>query len=163
MEWLPDFLKQITISKSFSGAAFITSASLLFGPRFFPRLFEPLPNKWVAPATGTLVFSLALLSFWLFPEIWRGIRWTKRYVRSRTLTKNEKFLIFLLADLANEPLDLNALSRQGLPKLELLEWSHSLSKKGLVVINPYNENLITLSTEGRQRALMIKANLIEKK
>ena len=163
MEWLSELLKHITISKSFTGAVFVTSASLLTGPKWAPSFFEPIPKEWGAPITGALIFSGALLFFWFVPSVWKlGTKtalWLPHYFRSRTLTSNEEAMMFVLADIADESLNLGNLNyRSGeLSKLEALALSLSLSRKGLVKINPYNENLITLSAQGRQRALKLKA------
>lgn len=44
----------------------------------------------------------------------------------------------------------------GLSKLEVLEMIHALSRKGLVSINPFSSQLVSLTARGRERALEIQ-------
>jgi hypothetical protein len=165
MEWLSDLLKHITSSRSLTVAVFVTSASLLFGPKWLPEFLGPLPDKWITPATGALVFSGVLLFFWLIPAAWNVgvivVRWIARCLYSKNLTDHEQVLMLMLAELADESLNLRTLDYKNseLSKLEVLELSSCLSRKGLVNINQYDENLIALSSGGRQRVLEIKAKL----
>ena len=163
MEWLSELLKHIANSRSFTGAVFVTSGSLLIGPKWFTSYFEVLPKQWIVPTTGALIFSGVLLSFWLTPAAWKlsvkAIFWFPKYFHSRALTEHEEVLMFILADLADESLNLASLNYTtgALSKLEVLALSSSLSRKGLVTINQFSENLVTLSAQGRQRALELKA------
>ena len=63
-----------------------------------------------------------------------------------------------MANLADESLDLRSInySEINLPKLEVLQVASALSKKGLIRINSYEENLISLTSRGRERALQIQ-------
>lgn len=165
MEWLSDLIKHITISRSFTGAVFFTSGSLLTGPKWFPAYFEPLPKDWIVPATGALIFSGVLLLFWFLPVAWtvgtKTLLWIPQYLHSRRLNAAEEALMFVLADVADEYLNLANLDYASgkLSKLEVLALSSSLSRKGLVRINEYDENLIRLSPQGRQRALELRRSV----
>jgi hypothetical protein len=162
MEWLSELIKHITISRSFTGAVFITSGALVFGNWWWPDYFDPFPKEWAIPANGALIFSGTLLLFWIIPAVWRtsvnAIFWIPKRIRSRSLSPNEEGLIEILANLADEPLNLERLNYAAgvFSKLEVLELSAGLERKGLVEINPYDENLVKLSAEGRRRALLIK-------
>lgn len=161
MEWLFEILKHITISRSFTGAVFLTSASLLFGPNIFPDFFEPLPRDWKILSIGALIFSGVILLVWLIPALYKSIKKhisiVLKFILSRSLTDNEEALIKELANFADESLDLRQLdyTTGSVSKLEIFAIAASLSKKGLVAINPYEENLIQLSRQGRFRAIQI--------
>jgi hypothetical protein len=162
MEWLSELIKHITISRPFLGAVFITFGALVFGNRWCPDYFDPFPKEWAIPATGALIFSGTLLLFWIIPAAWRtsvnAIFWIAKRIRSRNLSPNEKGFIERLADFTDGSLNLENLYyvSVGFSKLELLELSAGLQRKGFVEINPHSENLVTLSAEGRRRALRIK-------
>lgn len=162
MDWLSEFLKRVTVSRSFSGAVFVASMALLVGPKWLPGYFEPLPKDWIAPATTALVLTGTLLFFWLVSIVWRiGSRlvtWVSKFFQSRNLAVREKIFMLTLSQFADRPLNLNDLdySNSALSKLEMLELTTGLERKGLVSTNPYDENLVSLSAEGRKRALRIR-------
>ena len=58
----------------------------------------------------------------------------------------------------SEPINLENINYEAvrMSRLEVLELMHSLKKKGLVLINPYADNLVSLTPTGRQRALEIQ-------
>jgi hypothetical protein len=162
MEWLSELIKTLTLSRALIGATFVTSGAFLGGNKLWPNYFEPLPKDWVIPVSGFFMFSGMLLVFWFIPKIWRlfveiahgAIKW----IKSLKLANEEKVLILICASCPDQPCNLDKLPRKrgALTKLELLELAVRLSKKGLVDINQYNENLITLSAQGRKRALQMK-------
>jgi len=163
MQWLSDIFKHITISRPLTGAVFLTSASLLFGPNVLPGFFETLPREFKTPFIAAFIFSGVILLIWLIPSLYKTIKkhtsTALKFLLSIALTENEEALIKVLADFADESLDLRQLdyTTGAVSKLELLAIAASLSRKGLVAINPYEENLIRLSRQGRSRAIQIKA------
>lgn len=162
MSWMSDFLKHITVSRSFVFAVFVTSGVLLFGKLYFPEIINPLPERWAIVVSGALVFSSVLLLWWLIPAAGKLIsslfKRTAQFVRSQSLSELEESLLLAMANLADESLDLRSInySEINLPKLEVLQVASALSKKGLIRINSYEENLISLTSRGRERALQIQ-------
>lgn len=166
MEWLSELVKHITLSRTLSGATFVTSASLMLGHKWLPGYIEPLPKEWGTPTSAALIFSGALLFFWLVPAVWKvgtsAIIWIPKNFLSKSLSPNEKALMQVLAKLADESLNLNHLAYQSgvLTKLEVLDVTASLARKGLLDINPFEENLVCLSSKGRRRALALANNML---
>lgn len=162
MNWISDVLKHLTVSRSFVVAIFVTSGGLLFGNLYFPKLVKPLPDQWAIAASGALIFSSVLLLWWLIPAIWnyisRLVQSVIQVLNSYSLSKLEESILLALGNLADESLDLRTInySEINLPKLEILNLTTSLAKKGLVRINPFEENLVSLTKRGRQRALKIQ-------
>lgn len=86
------------------------------------------------------------------------VTWVSKFFQSRNLAVREKIFMLTLSQFADRPLNLNDLdySNSALSKLEMLELTTGLERKGLVSTNPYDENLVSLSAEGRKRALRIR-------
>ena len=161
MNWVSDILKHLTVSRSFVVAIFVTSGVLLFGRVHFPTVIKPLPDQWHIVASGALVFTSVLLLWWIVPAIWKTI--SKLYngfaqrIGGLKLSGDEKSLLIAMGHLADEALDLRFINYKevGLTKLEVLQLSKKLSRKGLVRINFMEENLLTLTQRGRERALKL--------
>lgn len=164
MEWLSEIIKHINASITFTAALFITSTALIIGPSYYPSLFNELDGKWKIGAVGMAVFSATMIIVWLIPKLWQGAKsiFTKGSIAlsSKSLSANEKDLISALGRLADESLNLRNLnySEVGLSKLEVLALSKKLSGKGLVDINMFEENLISLSSLGRDKAIKLMAS-----
>ena len=160
MGWLSDLMKHFTVSKSFTGAVFVTSAFLLFGSQLLPTVFEPAPDGWRVPLMGALIFCATLLLIWSIPPAWlffsKHTKDATLYLKARTLSK-EEYLMRGLANIADESLDLRSFryNEMGVSKLEVMSVFKKLSSKGLVEINPFDENLVKLSSSGRVRALQL--------
>ncbi len=45
MNWVSEIFKDITVSKTLTGACFITGISLLFAPTLFPDTLEAIPKN----------------------------------------------------------------------------------------------------------------------
>lgn len=167
MEWLYEIIKHINASITFTASLFITSTALIIGPSYYPSLFNELDGKWKIGAVGMAVFSATMIIVWLIPKLWQGAMsiFTKGSIAlsSKSLSANEKDLIPALGRLADESLNLRNLrnlnySEVGLSKLEVLALSKKLSGKGLVDINMFEENLISLSSLGRDKAIKLMAS-----
>jgi hypothetical protein len=162
MQWFSDLMKHVTVSKSFAGAVFVTSAVLLFGPLLFPEALAVLPNGWRIFLVGALVFTGALLVIWSVPGLWKLVSSSVveviRKFRAKQLSSDEEALMHALADLADEPLDLRMLDYESLQrtKLDVMDVVRQLSDKGLVETNRFEENLVSLTPAGRKRALEVQ-------
>ena len=160
MDWLPELLKNLTVSRSFTGALFIASISVLGLPHLAPEFAEPVPNGWRWLVIGISIFSASLLSFWLFSALWEQLAKVPKKVRGaipvRPLTDFENsFLLFLGTDYPNDSLDIDNLNHQKTSKLELLQMCKDLEALELVRINPFNDNLVSLTESGRIKALLL--------
>ena len=63
-----------------------------------------------------------------------------------------------MGDNPSEPMNLDGINYRDAPfsKLELMQWVADLEKNNLVTINPWHENLVTLTVSGREKALEIQ-------
>ena len=162
MDWLPTLLKHLAISRSVVGAGFFASAVLYFGPRIAPAYVDRVPNEWAFALVGALAFSASLLFFWFVSSVWISSKrqWTriKDMFSSCEVSQTEVNALHALGENPSEPLNLESIDYVSLSmsRLEVLELVGNLEKKGLVSINPYGPNLISLTAPGRQRALEIQ-------
>jgi len=168
MEWLVDFLKSISGSRSFTGATFVTALSLLMGPTWWSKYFSPLPKEWVLPTTAILVFSGVLLSLWAVAAIWEEAQWFLQknpHLFKSKITRSESTLMILLAESPDESMDLANLN--GIPnaisKLELREVAATLARKGLIEVNMFGQNFVSLTPYGRRSALKLMKTIITSK
>ena len=159
MDWLTEFIKHLTISKTVCFALTITSAALLFGHSLLPNLIEPLDPQWKVPAIAALVFSCTLLLVWSLHAVWsfssNAFAQALFRYRARNLTDRELAFIAFMGINGTDPLNLTiqAADASGLSKLELSQVVRSLESKGLVESGPYDENIIWLTQRGRERAI----------
>jgi len=74
------------------------------------------------------------------------------------LVDTEKAFLFLLARNPSKPIDLDDIdySRAFGTKLEFHQLAKGLQRKGLVRINDWDDDLISLTEKGRERALEIQ-------
>lgn len=162
MDGLSEFLKQITVSRSFTGAALVTSAVLLFGPSYFPGSIPGVPPGWGWAVITVFTFSATLTAFWAISGCWGLL--PKAYDNARGLlplprpTPEEEMFLFIFADRADDVVNLDDLFHQfkgEMPKLVLLDFSKQLCKKGYIREVGYNENLLTLTDAGRKHCLQL--------
>jgi hypothetical protein len=162
MDWIPALLKHLALSRSAIAAAFVTALVLYAGPRLFPTYVEPVPREWAAVVVGVLVFSGFLLCTWAVSGLWRWCarRWeqTCALLASQRISDMEADFLRGLGQRPSEPWSLERLpyDELQLSRLEVLELVHGLARKGLVSINPYKTELVSLTATGRQRALEIQ-------
>lgn len=162
MDWIPALLKHLPISRSVIGAAFVTSCALYFGPRFAPEYVDPVPKEWAFGVVSILIFSGFLLFSWAISGIWVVIKEklaaASERISSLKLSQDEVNLLYFLGEHPSEPLNLDRVNYGAisLTRLEVLNLVHHLEKKGLVSLNPYNSDLVSLTSSGRHRALEIQ-------
>lgn len=159
MEWLSELVKQITISKSFTFALFIASATLLFGNIIFPTEIEPVTGTVKLALIGGFAFSGSLLIVWLSHTSLTFLSNAKRSIAmgwvGRNLSEGELALIEAAGTKANEPLNLSLADYSQMPisKLEILHIANCLREKGYVAPNHYDETIVRLTPKGRKKAL----------
>jgi hypothetical protein len=156
VEWLSDLIKHLTISRSVTGAIFVTALVMTIGSSFFPGVVPSLPAQWSPAAFAALIFSGSLLLFWSLGGIWgitaRGIGAAFRARAASNLRGDEAVLLHELGRDPNCSLNLEYVNyaRIGIPKLELLDTVHRLQNKGLVEFDGY---LVSVTLAGQKRAL----------
>jgi len=166
MDWLADILKNLTVSKALIAAVFVTSAVMYFGPILSPINVPKIQSEFIPYLFAGMVLTGCLLFFWGVAWAWllaktiiRGA--TKIFTGSR-LSEPETALLFLMAKDPTQPINLDSINYSRAPgtKLEFHHWTKQLQTKGLVCINEWNDNLISLTDLGQKRALEIqrKAN-----
>ena len=166
MDWLTEIIKQLQTSRAFVTGVFIVCLCILLGNKFVPSLIPKVPADWRLPLIGGLLFSGTLLAFIILSYIWLLFsEWVKRItkiLKSLYLSNDEQRLLNSLAltieDNINNSVNLSDLdySSTNFSKLEFQEIVINLEKKGLIELNPYNHNLITLSDSGRKLILKMR-------
>ena len=169
MGWLSDLFKHITISKPLTASAFPALFAVSFGYKWFPDYFQKLPGVWSTVVLGLLIFSGFLLAIWFLPYVWnflsRSVSTVYMYFYARNLSDLEKNVILALAiKYADEAMNLRDINYEntGHPKLKVLDATYKLSKKGLVRLNSYDENLVSLTKKGRALGLSLVEGGLER-
>lgn len=167
MDWITDLLKHLAIKKSVVVAVFITAIVMVFGPNLFPDLVPSTPQPWPALVFGVMVLSGTLILFWAldiaYSAIVKFFRSAKANISSPALETHHYEFLLALGKNPSEPLDLDNLDYDGasFTKLEIMQWALDLKNNNLVKTNPWNENLISLTSPGRTKALEIQRNQTE--
>lgn len=162
MDWLPALLKHLSIARSAIVALLVASAAVYFGPRIAPNYVDSLPKEWSAVVGGIFVFSACLVTLWGSANAWSAIQraagalTTK--LSARRLNDLERSLLLGMAEQPTESFNLEGVDYRNSPytHLELLQVAYQLQRKGLVRVNSYHENLVSLSEGGRKRALELQ-------
>jgi len=162
MDWLPALLKHLSIARSAIFALLVASAAMYFGPRIAPNHIDSLPKEWSAVVGGIFVFSACLVTLWGSASAWAAIRSASgaltTKLSARRLSELERSLLLGIAEQPTEAFNLEGVNYRNAPytHLELLQVAYQLKRKGLVRVNSYNENLVSLSEDGRKRALELQ-------
>jgi len=165
MDWLTDLLKHLSVSRSITGATFVTALVMYVGPRLLPSFVDPVPKEWAPVVVVALVFSGSLLLFWGVSALWRlfahGAGTASKALAAIALSVQEDQMLFFLSGDPSTPMNLHDIdyTRAPFTKLELIELAHGLVKKGLVELNPWDECLVTLTASGRKRALELQRRI----
>jgi hypothetical protein len=161
LEWLKGILEHLAVSRALVAAVFLTACTMLWGPAIAPEIVPASPDAWRPLLFGAMILSGCLLFFWgatgawhFSAELWSSAR---AALAARHLTQSEVDLLAAMGDNPREPLRLNAIDYERLPlsRLEFLNVVRSLDHKGLVSMNPYASELVTLTRAGERRALEI--------
>lgn len=162
MESILGLLKHFAVSRIVIVAAFIVATVLYVGPRVSPQYVPVTPEIWKPVIVGVGVFSGVIVFVWFITELTRRTKWCwrqlSRWIKSRRLNEDEKELLLAMGFQPREPLNLDNISYDqiGMSQLELLQLVNSLEEKGFVSINPYASQLISLTKEGRAKALKLQ-------
>ncbi|WP_165313017.1 hypothetical protein [Vibrio ziniensis] len=162
MNWISEIFKNVTVSKTLTGACCITGLALLMLPTIFPNILEPLPKVWATVVLGVTVFCGCLQIFWGLSyfknAILSFVSDKAQKVRSKNLSELELCLIYKLGEVADEWADIRNIDYSSAPftKLEILEVCRALEEKGLLKINSFHETLVKLSSKGRSKVLELQ-------
>lgn len=146
-------------------AVFVTSLVMHFGPITFPSYVPELPKDFKPLAFAVMVLTACLLLLWMLAAIWaashQGIRSTVRVLAGISLSEAETAILYLMAQDPTRALNLERIdySRAPTTKLEFRQLSKGLQEKGLVHINPYDDNLASLTELGCEHALEIQRRI----
>lgn len=168
MDWIAGVLKELNISRTLVAAVFVTAAVMHFGPIFISG-YVPRPPEEVAPYLFALmVLTGFLLIFWGVVGLWSisssSAHSAVTALRDTPLSEQEIVLLFFMAKDPTQPIDLDNVdySRSAGTKLEFHHWTKQLENKGFARINEWDDNLISLTEKGRERALEIQRQLAKK-
>lgn len=161
MDWLEDLIKHLAISRTLVVAIFITSVVMYVGPMIKPDLVPQLQKDFVPALFGVMVLSACLLVLWIVAGIWsaagHGLKKTAQTLSNRPLTDGEMAILHVLGKDPTSPFNLEDIDYSSAPttKLEFHHLVNQLVKKGLVYTNDFDENLVSLTMLGRDRALTL--------
>ncbi|MGF6265453.1 hypothetical protein OKW34_000231 [Paraburkholderia youngii] len=160
MDWLPALLKHLRIARSAIAAAFVTALVLLIGPRVASVYLPQTPVSWVPVLVAVCVFTGCLLAIWFVEAVWLKTKRTISTVKASRglkadLDEMETTLVYVMGRNPADPFNLDHVNYAAVSttRLEVMEVMERLSNKGLVNVNPFAENLVTLTDVGRKRAL----------
>lgn len=162
MDWLTALLKHLSIARSAIVALLVASAAMYFGPRIAPNYIDPLPKDWSSLVVGIFVFSACLVALWGSAHAWATTRKAgstlSTWFAARRLTDLERDLLLGMAEQPTESFNLEGVDYRNVPysHLELLQVAYQLERKDLVRVNSYNENLVSFTESGRNRALELQ-------
>jgi len=162
MDWLPALLKHLSLARSLIVALFLTCLTLHFGPKLAPSYFNSVPENWSTAIVATGILTGFLVLYWggmsslgVIKRLWR---FGSTRSRSLLLSGDEKTLMRAMGEYPREAFNLNHIDYQrfGVSELEVLAVVDGLKKKGLVFINPFAPELISLTEFGRYKTLKIR-------
>ncbi|MCG9704014.1 hypothetical protein [Photobacterium damselae] len=168
MNWISELFKNITVSKTLTSACFLTGLTLLVLPSYLPDMFGQLPKILATVVLAITVFTGCLVFFWggnlLKVVLFAFFSLKVQESRAKKLSNAEIELISFLGTYADKSFDLRGFNydEANFTKLEILARCNTLKDKGLLCINPYNENIIFLSESGRKKALKLQKEEQEK-
>lgn len=162
MDWLADILKNLTISKTLVAAVFVTTAVMYVGPILAPGGVPKLQSEFTPYLFAVMVLTSCLLLFWGGAAIWNltkvSMRSAARVLSDSSLSEPEIALLFFMAKDPSRPINLDNIDYSRAPgtKLEFHHWTKQLETKGLASIDEWDDNWISLTDLGRERALKIQ-------
>ncbi|WP_111657926.1 hypothetical protein [Isoalcanivorax indicus] len=155
MQWIPDLLKHLAISKLFATAVFLSAAALLFGGYIIPEHIPRLDGNIRVWAIGALVFSATYLIAWFLSTMWRVVtRATVEFGyrgRDRDLCAFDKVFIELAARQPGQTLNLNVLKYEHgqMTQLEMIQHGKTLVSRGLLIVGEYDDSIFSLTERGK--------------
>lgn len=163
MSWLADILKNLAVSRILVASVFITATVMYFGPIMVPNHVPKLQDDYIPYLFGAMCLSGTILFFWFLGALWSAVkRIAEKLVQLITdfmpLSEIDSDLIFAMSQNPTQPLNLNRIDYSHTlgTKLEYHQLTHRLEKKGLISINQFDDNIVTLTERGRKKALLIQ-------
>ena len=162
MDWLKDIVKHLEISRTLVAAVFVASVAMFCAPYIAPMDVPRLAEELLPFLFGVMVLTGALLSIWSLMGLWalskQGVQRTSKVFANSSLSEAESMILLVLGRNPTTPLDLENIDYEQAPatKLEFHQLAAHLATKGLVRINDWDENLVSLTQTGRARALELQ-------
>ena len=161
MDWIPNLLKQISVSLQIAFGLFCAGSFLLFAPYFKEGLFEPLSGLYRILVWAVFVYASAILVYSLSQFFWKRsciiLESTGKAWRGRTTTDEEVAFLEWAAHKGHQPVNLHIEMHKtkGLYQHRLLRIAESLHAKGFIEISPYDRTIFTLTPKGREKVLAL--------
>lgn len=160
MNWLPELLKSLSVSRSVASALFIATVCMLALPVLFPSRIPAVPDEWRWLVAGLALFSGSLLLLWSISGIGKALvkapAALRRALPERGLTTLEaSFLALLGSHEPNGALNLADLDQSKISKLEMFQMCRGLESLGFLELNPWHSELVSLTDKGRAKALLV--------
>jgi hypothetical protein len=162
MNWLSDIIKNLEISKTLVVAIFVTATVMYFGPIHAPAHVPAMEQRFAPYVFAAMALTGCLLALWLTDgasRIFRaGVHMIAIAFMRSSLMDSERAILLVLAKDPTQALDLANIDYTTAPgsKLEFHQLAKGLVSKGLVSINDWDHNLISLTEKGRENALEIQ-------
>lgn len=165
MDWIPNLLKQISVSLQIAFGLFCAGAFLLFASYFKEGLFDPLSGLYRVLVWAVFVYASAILIYSLSQFSWKGIcllldKAGKAW-NGRTVSDKEISFLEWAAHKGHQPVNMHIeMSKtKGLDQHRLLRITESLHAKGFIEISPYDRTIFTLTNKGREKVLSLPSGL----
>lgn len=161
MDWLTEFLKQLSNPRALIVALFVTTFVLFVGERYAPYVVPSVPTDWAPVLFGCMVFSGCLSFFWGVASLWWVAKGATQKVlkilNNNHLTPQEMELLSVMGGRPNVQIFLEKIDYRDMPftHLELSALMLSMQAKGLVNSNEWNGEAFILTEQGRARALKL--------
>lgn len=162
MDWLKDLIKHLEVSRTLVVVVFLTSLVMATGPTYAPQIVPTVPAPWNVCNFIAMVLTGSLLILWALQGAWKAIGRTLKTIKSAIvitpITAQERDVLLGMGAHPMEPLNLGSINYDQAPftRLEVQSVMRSLQRKGLVRINEWSENLVSLTEEGQERALQLQ-------
>ena len=162
MDWLRDLIKHLEVSRTLVAAIFFTTAVMVLGPIYVPHLIPTVPPPWNAGTFAAMVLTGCLLVLWALQGSWkvalRKLGQASSALTTPPITGEERDVLLGMSSNPMEPLNLGTIDYDRAPftRLEVQSVMRSLQRKGLVCINEWSSDLVSLTEEGQERALQLQ-------
>lgn len=163
MQWIPETLKHLSVSKIFASALFLGSGVLLFGPYALPAQIPELDGNLKTAAIFSIVFTGTYILAWILGFLWKQLcsawQMLMYWWRDKELTPFDRVFIELIASQPGQALNLNHLEygHGQISLLETIQHGKSLAARGLVRAGPFDDTIFTLTERGKSVGARILA------
>jgi len=161
MDWIPNLLKQISVSLQIAFGLFCAGAFLLFASYLKAGLFDPLSGLHRVLVWAVFIYASSILIYSLSQFFWKGVcllfdKAGKAW-RGRTISDREASFLEWAAHKGCQPVNMHVemSGTKGLDQHRFLRIMESLHGKGFIEISPYDRTIFTLTNKGREKVLAL--------